>query len=47
MSTTVLYLPGMGDNFRVSIAPTLLLAQHIVNEVAAAKGHDRSFFQKR
>jgi hypothetical protein len=28
----------MGDNFRVSIGPTFVIAQHIVNEVAAAKG---------
>jgi DNA-binding MurR/RpiR family transcriptional regulator len=33
-----IYLPGMGDNFRVSIGPTFVIAQHIVNEVAAAKG---------
>lgn len=33
-----IYLPGMGDNFRVSIGPTFIIAQHIVNAVAAAKG---------
>jgi DNA-binding MurR/RpiR family transcriptional regulator len=33
-----IFLPGMGDNFRVSIAPVFLLAQHLVNEIATALG---------
>jgi DNA-binding MurR/RpiR family transcriptional regulator len=33
-----IFLPGMGDNFRVSIAPVFLLAQHLVNEIAAVLG---------
>lgn len=32
------YLPGMGDNFRVSIGPVFVLAQHLINEVATALG---------
>lgn len=31
------FLPGLGDNFRVSPAPALIVAQHIVNQVAALK----------
>src|SRR5262245_12472755 len=34
-----IYLPGMGDNFRVSVGPVFVIAQQIVNEVAYAKGH--------
>ncbi|CAN5197677.1 MurR/RpiR family transcriptional regulator [soil metagenome] len=34
-----IYLPGMGDNFRISLGPIFVIAQHIVNEVAYAKGH--------
>ena len=34
-----IYLPGMGDNFRVSVGPVFVIAQQIVNEVAHAKGH--------
>jgi DNA-binding MurR/RpiR family transcriptional regulator len=40
-----IYLPGMGDNFRVSIGPTFVIAQHIVNEVAAAKGLEAPHLQ--
>ena len=32
------YLPGMGDNFRVSIGPVFVIAQHLINEIAAALG---------
>jgi DNA-binding MurR/RpiR family transcriptional regulator len=34
-----IYLPGMGDNFRVSVGPIFVIAQQVVNEVAYAKGH--------
>jgi DNA-binding MurR/RpiR family transcriptional regulator len=40
MATHCIYLPGMGDNFRVSVAPIFVIAQQIVNEVAYAKGHE-------
>jgi SIS domain-containing protein len=40
-----IYLPGMGDNFRVSIGPTFVIAQHLVNEVAAAKGMEAPHLQ--
>jgi len=33
-----LYLPGMGDNFRVSISPVFVIAQHFVNQIASALG---------
>jgi DNA-binding MurR/RpiR family transcriptional regulator len=33
-----IYLPGMGDNFRVSISPVFVLAQHLVNEIATVIG---------
>jgi len=32
------YLPGMGDNFRVSIGPVFVLAEHLVNEIASVLG---------
>lgn len=39
MATHCIYLPGMGDNFRVSVAPIFVIAQQIVNEIAYSKGH--------
>jgi DNA-binding MurR/RpiR family transcriptional regulator len=36
-----IYLPGMGDNFRVSVGPIFVIAQQVVNEVAYAKGHEK------
>jgi DNA-binding MurR/RpiR family transcriptional regulator len=36
-----IYLPGMGDNFRVSVGPIFVIAQQVVNEVAYAKGHGK------
>jgi DNA-binding MurR/RpiR family transcriptional regulator len=39
MAKPCIFLPGMGDNFRVSVGPMFVIAQQIVNEVAYAKGH--------
>ncbi len=33
-----IYMPGMADNFRVSVGPVFVIAQQIVNEVASVKG---------
>ena len=41
VATHCIYLPGMGDNFRVSVGPVFVIAQQVVNEVAYAKGHEK------
>ena len=42
-----IFMPGMGDNFRVSVSPIFAIAQHIVNEVAHAKGHRAQWTKSR